>query len=120
MLTACEICVCATYTGATGTSRAAVVITVTSTGGLATSVLLSLPHPVTRETAMIDGAAMRQSARAVTETMGKGIGKTPGEKRRPRLPPARRPRIFTPGRALVDSASTLRADRPQTCVAGRN
>src|SRR5437899_12188941 len=39
-------------------------------------------------------------------------------KRRRRLPPARRPRILTPGRALVDSAFTHRADRPQICVAG--
>ena len=51
MLTACELCVCATKTEVTGTSRGTIVSAVTSMGGRATSFVASLPQPERRSIA---------------------------------------------------------------------
>ena len=60
MVTACELCVCATYTELTGTSLAATVSVVTSTGGLAASFFSSLPQPATRKSDAMSAEASAQ------------------------------------------------------------
>src|SRR4029450_8291481 len=99
MLTACELCVCATYTGATATSRPAGATPVTSTGGFATSVLLSRPQLATSRTATVIAAA-----RAIARTQGNdnkaaGIDSSSVVGPRP-LPPARESRGGVP-RAVI-------------------
>src|SRR5450631_4601510 len=63
MFTACELCVCATYSAVTGTSLAATATVVTAIGTLAGATLSSLPQP---------GSAMASAAATSNETAACG------------------------------------------------
>ena len=64
MLTACELCVCATKVAVTGVSRGATVSTVTSTGGRSAVFFSSLPQPASKASDATNAAASTRKASA--------------------------------------------------------
>ena len=73
ILTACELCVCATKIDVTGTSRATTVNAVTSSGGRATSFLSSLPHPPARSIAALSATTGNTARAGRVSTSVEGI-----------------------------------------------